>query len=687
MTANAATKAVQQAPTRASRSQRAPLSGQNRIPKGAQLSGFDSVLGNQAMTDLLADGRIQPKLRVSQPGDPDEIEADRIANQIMARNTKPARPLQFPILGNSRAQAHRKCGCTGGGTKCAKCEDEEAESVKHIHRKPISSFADSTAAPDSLLRGLGSGRKMEPSIRESMEGRFGRDFSGVRIHDDSSAAQSARTINAQAYTSGSHVYFASGSYAPDSHDGQKLLAHELVHVVQQGGAGNGRQENNTEPPSRGVPAVSGGETGKVQRQFGIIGPGDLLGRGWLALSPSIKTLVTDKAIDALLSAIDVFPGRVLIGEVWIFLKEGLLGFYGKLKSTAAEVKIKVLDKLAMIMAGQDDKFSWAFLKGLLKGFFVDGALGIFIAIYDLIKGLGSLWDFLKGIGDSIGGFPDDMREWLERAKGFGAELVGGFGDAIDQVKAMILDPQQAGSFITTIVEKGKGYAREGGAKIADALLGFFSKDDASAEIGGAVGDVVGMVLWEVLFAALTAGGGAAVTAIKEAAAGLGKLAAKIVGSILKVVEEIRALVTKIVDIVKGAIKFIKGKLAELGGKLGKLIEDIADFLWKILGNCHESKLSCKWPKHHPWPQYLGGLRDQTLKKLPRRLHELFHVALDRWKGGKYARRLGAESFEGMSKATIIKDLREFYKTAEGGAFAEYLPDFEQAVKETLGAVE
>jgi hypothetical protein len=83
---------------------------------------------------------------------------------------------------------------------------------------------------------------------------------------------------------------------------------------------------------------------------------------------------------------------------------------------------------------------------------------------------------------------------------------------------------------------------------------------------------------------------------------------------------------------------------------------------------------------------LGGLVTQTLKKIPRRLHYRFHAALDTWKGGKYARSHGAAHFRSMNFSTIIRDLREFYQTAEGGIFARYLPDFEQALRETRAAI-
>jgi hypothetical protein len=89
-----------------------------------------------------------------------------------------------------------------------------------------------------------------------------------------------------------------------------------------------------------------------------------------------------------------------------------------------------------------------------------------------------------------------------------------------------------------------------------------------------------------------------------------------------------------------------------------------------------------WPKHHPFPQYLGGAADQTLKKIPKKLHYQFHSSLDKWKNGKYARAKTAAAFKGVDKAEVIRDLTEFYKTADNGAYLKYLDDFLNAVKES-----
>ncbi|MDP9075324.1 MAG: DUF4157 domain-containing protein [Actinomycetota bacterium] len=96
---------------------------------------------------------------------------------------------------------------------------------------------DDGAAPDSSpvldVVGRGGGEPLEPSTRRSMEGALGADFHDVRVHTDTAASASAQAVQAHAYTVGTDVVFQSDQYQPDSPDGQRMLAHELTHVIQQ----------------------------------------------------------------------------------------------------------------------------------------------------------------------------------------------------------------------------------------------------------------------------------------------------------------------------------------------------------------------------------------------------------------------------------------------------------------------
>jgi hypothetical protein len=128
------------------------------------------------------------------------------------------------------------CPCGGSCPRCGRLQRAAAE--------PAPSAG---AVPPIVHDVLGSGgTALDSSTRAFMEPRFGRDFSGVRVHTDSKAAMSARAVNALAYTVGSDVVFNRGQYSPASGTGRRLLAHELAHVVQQtGGTGAPRLQRRS----------------------------------------------------------------------------------------------------------------------------------------------------------------------------------------------------------------------------------------------------------------------------------------------------------------------------------------------------------------------------------------------------------------------------------------------------------
>jgi hypothetical protein len=143
-------------------------------------------------------------------------------------------------------------------------EEKRDEAV--IQRK--AEIADAHAHPvPASIAGVhdtlhGSGRPLDPRTRGYMESRFGVNFSNVRIHTGDRAAQSARSLQARAYTVGTDIVFASGKYAPETASGRRLLAHELTHVVQQSSSTARKAAGISPSPAR------------VQRDGGV--------RGWIA---------------------------------------------------------------------------------------------------------------------------------------------------------------------------------------------------------------------------------------------------------------------------------------------------------------------------------------------------------------------------------------------------------------------
>lgn len=117
--------------------------------------------------------------------------------------------------------------------KCADCAAEEGESVQRQETADGASTAPA-GLTSRLDRSKGRGSPLSKDTRAQMEDSFGTDFSGVRVHTDSSAVQMSQELGAQAFTHGSDIYFNKGKFDTAGASGQHLLAHELTHTVQQG---------------------------------------------------------------------------------------------------------------------------------------------------------------------------------------------------------------------------------------------------------------------------------------------------------------------------------------------------------------------------------------------------------------------------------------------------------------------
>lgn len=164
--------------------------------------------------------RLQAKVKVNQPGDKYEQEADRVAEQVM-RMPEPS--------------VQRQCSCGKGSAscECEECKKKKVPASGFLQREATSAMGGFTAPPcvNEVLSSPGS--PLPESTRTFMESRFGHDFSHVRVHTGVRAAESAAAVQAKAYTASNHVVFGAGQDQFETHDGRSLLAHELTHVIQQ----------------------------------------------------------------------------------------------------------------------------------------------------------------------------------------------------------------------------------------------------------------------------------------------------------------------------------------------------------------------------------------------------------------------------------------------------------------------
>jgi hypothetical protein len=140
-----------------------------------------------------------------------------------------------PVAGGVMLQ--RRCGACGqrsaSGGQCAECDGKRPTGLQ---RAAVNRQADAGQAPPIVHDVLRSqGQPLDAASQFYMGARFGHDFSGVKVHTDGTAAESARSVNALAYTVGNDVVFGAGQYAPHTPAGRRTLAHELAHTIQQGG--------------------------------------------------------------------------------------------------------------------------------------------------------------------------------------------------------------------------------------------------------------------------------------------------------------------------------------------------------------------------------------------------------------------------------------------------------------------
>lgn len=228
----------------------ASLPPRGHVRDVSSIRHLQSSFGNQAVQWSLhaqlharTAGTLQAKLTINQPGDQYEQEADRVAEQVMRMGEPDIAHSVPPAIQRLESGTQDRSTAKSVQRLCAECEGEEGEEEEKTDEKTDEKtvqadadvgFSGGGEAPASVHATLrNEGRPLDLGARAFFEPRFGHDFSNVRVHTDGAAAASAADIAARSYTVGEHIVFADGTYAPHTESGQRLLAHELTHVIQQ----------------------------------------------------------------------------------------------------------------------------------------------------------------------------------------------------------------------------------------------------------------------------------------------------------------------------------------------------------------------------------------------------------------------------------------------------------------------
>jgi len=234
----------------------------------------DVISVQSAAGNRVARVALQRSMEVGAAGDAHEVEADAVAREIVSggQPSTTQRALEEEELQMSRVQRdeageledeelqakHVQRAAEEDELQMSRVQretEEEELQAKHAQRAPEEdelqmSRVQREAAPEVGMEGgsvsgetsgmveaaRGGGQALDPSVQREMEGHFGADFSGVRVHQDSQAADLNNRLSARAFTTGNDIFVGQGGLNPGSKGGKELLAHELTHVVQQGGA-------------------------------------------------------------------------------------------------------------------------------------------------------------------------------------------------------------------------------------------------------------------------------------------------------------------------------------------------------------------------------------------------------------------------------------------------------------------
>jgi len=240
----------------------------NLTPPARQASGAPahaSLSGAMRASDLLtmqtsagnraARSALQRSMQVGAAGDAHEVEADAVAREIVSgRGTETQRSAEEEELQAKHVQREAEEDELQMSRLQRSAEEEELQ-AKHVQREAeedelqmsrlqrdaapevgLEGGAVSGETSDMVERSRGGGSPLAPDVRREMEGHFGADFSGVRVHQGAEASDLNHRLSARAFTTGSDIFIGQGGLNPGSRGGKELLAHELTHVVQQGAA-------------------------------------------------------------------------------------------------------------------------------------------------------------------------------------------------------------------------------------------------------------------------------------------------------------------------------------------------------------------------------------------------------------------------------------------------------------------
>ena len=265
---------------------------------------------------ILHRSSVQPKLTIGAPNDHYEQEADRVAEQVM-RMPEPRVQRQVAPDEEEEEETIQTKPLFGQATPFVQRQDvpEEEEEEEPIQAKHVpGQSAEVTPGLAAHIQSLrGGGQPLPASTRAFFEPRFGHDFRQVRVHTEARAAETARALNAHAFTVGRDVVFGAGKYAPETLQGKRLLGHELTHVVQQ----HGSHMQPAQPSASGAAmhAATSLEP-HVEMKAGSEAPSEGIGAAAVSLEDSVRRGLGPAAVAPQRGDVHGSPEKVRLNSLY-----------------------------------------------------------------------------------------------------------------------------------------------------------------------------------------------------------------------------------------------------------------------------------------------------------------------------------------------------------------------------------
>ena len=551
--------------TAAPQQTKAPASSPQRVAARPTQS-----FSNQSIGRLLGSYAIQAKLVIGSANDRYEAEADRVADSVLRMpkgspsvlksiSRLPASPVQRKCSSCDEEKLQRKE--TGDSLfmqrKCAKCEADE------LQRKSDGSVGARSVRPSieaSIQGARGGGQPLPTSLRRDLEPRFGTDLSGVRVHNDTRAAELSAAVGAHAFTTRQEIFFGAGEYRPDTQAGRRLLAHELAHTVQQGGIASvllQRDGNGKEIPQ---PEVS---------------------LGW-----------GDKALIGTFSG----PTYAFGGSIHDMVDATATGFIKQIRGELSTKEEAFAEKVkANLTASGIASFVLHYWWGLVKGIFspITGLIDLAKLAVQLsflpAKIASTAWEHRNELAADATELGKGMFSLSERA---GVFLAGLRKHPIDTVKALY-------NWFSSLGPDAIKAAEKGGRSAGHELMAQFDKP--LSELGEIAGEIIGTILINLVLLVFTDGIGNAIT---QVARGIGELGS-VLGKFGKAAEVLGAVVGKIgtvLEVLGGWIAKAEAGIAKVAEtvlkpiapvleEFGKLVSGLRAFLRKLLGVSEEAAVT------------------------------------------------------------------------------------------------